>query len=353
MKPPRTEHAQALLAQAAREVDANIKKILSRKSKGPARRMYDMLQYVQGMLDEHLEPCNAPSGKRFRPALSLILADMYRARDQVRESALALELFHNFSLIHDDIEDRDEYRRGRPTLWKLFGVNHAINAGDSLLLIVSDMCASIAQQKNGKALSKALHAAFAQVIEGQYLDFKLATTPVNNASVNETHYEEMTARKTAALVATSAQIAGIASQQSQRELRNLKYYGHSLGLAFQIADDYRSHWSSANDTGKDLYGDIREHKRTLIFFKAYGESNQKSRLKALYELDRPLNEIEITEVRTLIDATSAREKVLDVIRAHVAAARKAAKKLSISEDNRGILCTIVDLFVPEARNHVA
>lgn len=330
-----------VLTKSSAEIDAALKKILARQRTGSSARMYDMLGYFFGFLNEHFEPeKDGSSGKRFRPGLCLYLAECYGAREFAMQAALAIELFHNFTLIHDDVEDRDLYRRSKPTLWKLFGVNHAINAGDALSLIACEAAAHAPP-----AVTKELLAAFGEVIEGQYMDFELST---GSTSFGVAEYMLSTEKKTGALVGIAAQAAGMCASQNEAECAHLREYGRELGIAFQLADDYRSIWSSYEATGKDAHSDIREHKRTLPFFFAYEETKQKARLAELYNLERQLSETEIHEAKEILDSTAARTRTLEVIRTHAQSARTAARALSLPDDVRETLANIVDTLVPEA-----
>ena len=147
------------LEHATKGVDQRLKKILKARTHGPAAEMYSMLAYFLGFLDEHLKPASG-SGKRLRPGLCLLIAEGYGARTKAFNAALAIELFHNFTLIHDDVEDRDEVRRNRPTVWKLWGINHAINSGDAQSLLVSELALQA-----GEKIAPVLMKAFIEVIE--------------------------------------------------------------------------------------------------------------------------------------------------------------------------------------------
>ncbi len=338
------------LRRASTPVDVELSRSLARRAKGPDARMYNMLRYFLGYIDEDFKPVDAPTGKRFRPSMCLMLADAYRSRAKVFEAAIAIELFHNFTLIHDDVEDRDEMRRGKPTVWKLWGVNDAINSGDAQLLLVTERVARAALvPKVGAKLSQALTEAFIEVIEGQHLDFLLATAPIGSEVVNEERYILMTQKKTGALVRVAAEAAGIAAGKDARELAKLRRFGSALGLAFQIADDYASTWSTADETGKDAYSDLREHKRTLPFLLAYSQvkGGEKARLKDLYSKENQLSEPEIREVRSIIDGTDARTYTSARIELYTAQSRTSARSLSVPVETREFLLWLIDVLVPK------
>ena len=344
------KEADILLRKASVALDAEIVRTFKKRGVGPAARMYGMLGYFMGYLDEDLKPIKRQSGKRFRPGLALILADAYKVRKETFDAAIAIELFHNFTLIHDDVEDRDEMRRGKPTVWKLWGVNDAINSGDAQNLLVAERIARAALiPKVGARLSEALTEAFIEVIEGQHLDFQLAVAPIGSKLVSEKAYLYMTQKKTGVLVRIAAESAGIAAGKDAKEIAQLRRYASSLGSAFQMADDYHSVWDTEAVTGKDRYSDIREHKRTLPFLRAYAQAkgSAKSRLKALYSLPDQLTERQIREARDIIDSTDARRYVLSRVKMYTDQGRKAAGALKIPETTRDFLLGLVDLLVPE------
>ena len=266
------------------------------------------------------------------------------------DAAIAIELFHNFTLIHDDVEDHDEMRRGRPTVWKLWGVNDAINSGDALNILVAERISSVALvPKVGSRMASILTEAFLEVIEGQHLDFQLASAPINSKEMSEARYLSMIKKKTGALIRASVEVAGIAAGKGPREIAILRQYGESLGLAFQLADDYQSVWGSAVQTGKDAQSDIREHKRTSPFLYAYAHTKgvMKTRFNELYSLEGQLTESQIREARTIIDATDAHKHVLSRIRMYTKQAQKVAQSLSAPESTRAFLLGLVDLLVPD------
>jgi len=322
-------------------LDDALKEKLSRKA-DPATPLYEMLSYFLGFLTESFKPEKTGNGgKRFRPALCLFLAEAYGSRDKAFEAALAIELFHNFTLIHDDVEDRDIERRNRPTMWKLWGANHAINSGDMLSLLAAEAC-----MRAGKAQQEILFTAFREIIEGQYLDFELADKSISDPLVSKETALLVNKKKTAALIGALCETAGIAGNQSSDECSALRACGEALGMLFQLADDYRSVWSTKEETGKDSHSDIREHKRTLPFFLAYEElsGEKKEQLKALYELPRQLTEAEVAEALGIINATNANQKTIEAVQKYAQEARLHVGRLSVSDTNKSVLFGIVGML---------
>ncbi len=342
------EHVTRELTRVRSEINLELQRILAVVAQGPAARMYHMLSYFLGFLDENFQPQPDPVGKRFRSSLCLLIAEMYGAKKQALESAMAIELFHNATLIHDDVEDRDEMRRGRPTLWKLYGVNHAINAGDAQLTIVAYSTLLASQHSRvGFPLAHLLHSTFAQVWEGQYLDFQMGNAVLSPELITEEHYLLTIKKKTGVLVGLAAEVAGVAAGLSNEECTRLREYGTAFGIAHQIANDYASIWSSDMETGKDVGGDIREHKRTLPYIYAMAETDVhgRNRLEDLYSSQRQLSNAEITEIRLIMDATGTRNYVHTQIREYSLQARAAVEKLSLGNRERKLLNDILDTLI--------
>ena len=210
------------------------------------------------------------------------------------------------------------------------------------------MVSELALQAGGK-IAPVLLKAFIEVIEGQYLDFQLSVDPIGSSTVDEKRCVLMGGKKTGALIAVAAESAGIAAGQNKKECNRLRAYGMALGMTFQLADDYKSVWSTQKETGKDAQSDIREHKRTLPFFITYAHAKGRARerLRELYSLDRQLTEKEVGEVRAIIDATPAKIEMLERVQRYADSAKKEAWKLSISEKTRAILAGAASMLVPE------
>jgi geranylgeranyl diphosphate synthase type I len=350
MKKKHSYNVANIMHASSKGVDSEIARIFRSVARGPEQNAYHVLRYFMGYTDRNFKSYRSQGGKRFRPGLAMFLAREYGAQQKVFDAAVAIELFHNATLIHDDIIDRDELRRGKPTVWKLWGVDKALNSGDIQYLLVAQSVARAATaSKNGPGVARALLDAFMQVHEGQHLDFELTSLPIGSKSVSESVYMRTIQKKTGALVSVAALIAGIAAGKNAKEKKLLAEFGMSLGMAYQIADDCRSVWSTHRETGKDLYSDIREHKRTLPFLYALAHLTDlpKRRLQKLYSLDRQLTSSEIKEAQSLIDETDAYEHMLSRIRTYAARAKKAASQLAISPKARLILKAIVDDYTPE------
>lgn len=329
-------------------VDERIQGILDTHAHGAASKLYNMLGYALGFLDENFKKETlSKGGKRFRPALCLFLAKEFGVEDKALEAATAIELFHNFTLIHDDIEDHDAFRRGRETLWKRWGVNDAINSGDVLSLLACEAAANAGHAGNDPRITSALLHAFIEVGEGQHLDFALAACDPGSGTASEKVYLEMIEKKSGAMVGVAAEVAGLIAKRTESECALLRSFGRVVGCSYQLADDYRSVWNVEGETGKDLQGDIKEHKRTFIFFSAQKElvGNERSRLEKLYSLEQTLSEVEVKEVLALIEKTSAKSATRQAIHAKTDRALATLQSISIRAEAKEMLAGVVNALV--------
>ena len=225
------------------------------------RELEEMLTYHMGW--EAFEGQSPARGKRIRPLIVLLACGACETEpEKALPGAIAVELLHNFTLIHDDIEDNSPLRHGRPTLWAHWGVPQAINAGDALFN--SAQLAILALHQNCGAeitleASQQLNQACFHLIQGQYLDIAFETNP----QVTPEIYFEMIEGKTAALLAFAAALGGLTAGSNQDIQQQLSAYGKSLGLAFQIHDDYLGIWGDPAQTGKSTVSDLMTHKKTL------------------------------------------------------------------------------------------
>lgn len=225
---------------------------------------YKMMQYHMGWLDEHFRPDQAMGGKRLRPILCLLgCAEVGGDPVQALPAAAAIEILHNFSLIHDDIEDGDKTRRGRPTLWALWGMPQAINVGDGMFALAfaalqRSLRRGIAAEQTLAALDLFTQTCLA-LTEGQHLDMGFE----QRTQVTVDEYLRMIQGKTAALVGASVAIGALIGGAAPEQVAGLQRFGHAIGLAFQIQDDILGIWGDPVVTGKPAGNDILRRKKSL------------------------------------------------------------------------------------------
>ena len=220
-------------------------------------------------------------GKRLRPLLVLLSAKAVNGKfSQAYNAAVAVELLHNFTLVHDDIMDNADKRRNRLTLHKKYDTSTAILVGDGLLSVAYEY---LLKDCNGntKAVLSAFTNGLLEVCNGQSIDKIFETT--DNVSISE--YTDMIKKKTASLFETCCKIGGLLGSGNNREVKALSSYGRNLGIAFQIQDDLLDIIGDEKKLGKKIGGDLVEGKKTYLFIKALEKAEEKER-KFLFKLIR-------------------------------------------------------------------
>jgi geranylgeranyl pyrophosphate synthase len=213
---------------------------------------------VYGLLSEFL----FVEGKRLRPALCLLACEAVGGRKEAAlPAAAAVEMFHNFTLIHDDIEDSSEKRRGRPCMHVKYGLPLALNAGDGLFMMVWEEARTIKGKRREDAQARLL-AAFTKVLEGQAVE--LGWYRKGRWDVSEQEYYLMVGGKTGALIAASCEVGALLGGADRRTCRALYDFGMGIGIGFQIIDDVLNIVGDETKYRKEIGGDIREGKRTLL-----------------------------------------------------------------------------------------
>ena len=253
----------------------------------PVAEIYDLLRYHLGWLDEQLQPAVGRSGKRLRPTLCLLSCEAaggdYR---QALPAAAALELLHNFSLIHDDVEDRGAERWGRPTVWARWGDALAINAGDTML-ILSEQTLLGAEEMVGPRetlrMLRALNETCLRLTEGQHLDI----SGERDLTLTREQYHQIILGKTAALLGCSCQLGALAGGADETRASAFREFGRQVGIAFQIQDDVLGIWGDPVATGKPAAADVRGHKMTLPVIEALAQADSETaaRIATVYQTD--------------------------------------------------------------------
>jgi geranylgeranyl diphosphate synthase type I len=256
---------------------------------------YGMLHYHLGWVDKHFQPADFDAGKRVRPVLTLLCCEASGGEWQsALPAAAAVELLHNFSLVHDDIEDGDPVRRGRPTLWKLWGSAQAINAGDALYTFAHMALNGLSiPAERVLATRQRFDRACLILTQGQHLDLGFET----RSSVREAEYLRMIEGKTAALIETACGLGALISGSDCAP--RYEAFGRGLGLAFQIQDDVLGIWGDPETTGKPAGNDIRKRKKSLPV--AYGLDRSED-LRRWYNQ----SEVDVAAVIAELDRVGAR-----------------------------------------------
>lgn len=290
------------------------------------RNLFLMLHYHLGWVDAAFEPCIAGSGKRVRPTLCLLSCEgCGGVWTEAIPAATAIELLHNFSLIHDDIEDGDELRRGRPTLWSIWGEAQAINAGDTLFAL--SQLALLRLADRGVAPEAIVGAVrlfnetCVALTTGQYLDIGFEQD--HGVSVEE--YLAMIRGKTAALLACSCDLGALVARAPVVQREHVRSFGLHLGLAFQLLDDVLGIWGDEAVTGKPVGADIARRKKTLPIIHGLERSGILRELMA----EERLSDEEVQRARRLLEETGSRQYTEDLARVHHEAALDELEQSSL------------------------
>lgn len=249
-------HTYPMILEMRSAVESDLRNTIRSDFPEKIAGLRKMLEYHMGWLDgEH-------SGKRLRPLFILLAA--YAAGGDWHKAipaASAVELIHNFSLIHDDIQDKSEFRHNRPTLWTTVGVPQAINAGDAMFTTGLKKIWELEKHyplETAKRCSSILQQTCLRLTIGQYLDIDFE----NRLEVEMNEYLEMINGKTTSLITACMQIGAILGSPDPQIELNFSQYGHNLGMAFQIVDDYLGIWGSEDMIGKSAATDLMNRKKS-------------------------------------------------------------------------------------------
>ncbi|MGH3713761.1 MAG: family 2 encapsulin nanocompartment cargo protein polyprenyl transferase [Micromonosporaceae bacterium] len=287
--------------------------------------------YHFGWWDRAGKP-TAAGGKALRPTLALLAAEAVRGDDAALAdavpAAVAVELVHNFTLLHDDVMDRDTTRRHRATAWRVFGTSPAILAGDSLLTLALDVLAAADHPAARHAL-RMLASAVQELIGGQSADLAFE----RRTDVDLSECVAMAERKTGVLLGCACALGGLYAGATPTQVRRLRGFGAQLGLAFQHVDDLLGIWGEPASTGKPVHSDLRRRKKSLPVVAALAaDSPYATELAALYLTDAELSDADLARTASLVDSAGGRawsreqaDHLLDGAMRHLAASDPAPR----------------------------
>lgn len=286
--------------------------------------------YHFGWQDAQGRQVAARGGKTLRPALAFLSARAAGARpEDVLAGAMAVELVHNWSILHDDVIDRDERRRHQPTAWTLFGQGRTILAGDDLLTLASEVLLEASSPHRIEALRR-LNCAVRELLEGQHADL----TFEDRLDVSVAECLEMSAGKTAALMSCSTAIGALLVGAPSRLVDSLASFGRHLGLAFQAADDLLGTWGHPATTGKAIGNDLRRKKKTLpVVFALAGDEPYREQLRSILSRER-VGDAEVAQATELLERSGAHRWVIELVEREVTLALRALERPPIPHDVR-------------------
>ncbi len=279
-------------------------------------------------------------GKRLRPVLTLMSCDFFNTDyKKALPAALALELFHNFSLIHDDIMDEAPLRRGKETVHQKWDLNTGILSGDAMLILAYQLFEKY-EPVMFRDLAKLFSQTALQVCEGQQYDVDFESR--NDVAISD--YIKMIDYKTAVLLGASMKMGAIVANASEDSRTHSYEFGRNLGIAFQLQDDYLDAFGNPETFGKQIGGDIIANKKTFLYIKAFQNSSESEKIfleKLFSEKPKdPTNKI--NTVLEIYNKSGATEATLKEILNYTQKANEILMKLNISEENKEVLLSFGD-----------
>ena len=299
-----------------KEIDKQLSKI---KLSNNPKELYDPVRYMLKM-----------KSKRVRPILAILAYKLVHPNwKKVIKSCLSLELFHNFTLIHDDIMDKALIRRGKKTIHEKWNKNIGILSGDLLMILAYNMISDLPKNILSKTMLK-FNEISIKVCEGQQLDMNYQT----RKNIDEKQYIEMIRLKTATLIGLSLQFGGLLANMNNNNLNTLYKIGELFGIGFQLRDDLLDVYGSKN-FGKKIGGDILENKKTFLSVKAYELSSKKERKNLDYwKKNKKSSKEKIKKVTEIFDKLNLKELTEKKIKSFFNLAYKKLESLNVKNSNK-------------------
>ncbi len=274
-------------------------------------------------------------GKRLRPVLTLMTAEIFNTdHNKALDAALSVEVFHNFSLIHDDIMDDAPLRRGQETVHEKWDLNTGILSGDAMLILAYQLFENY-DAETFQALAKLFSQTALEVCEGQQYDIDFET--LDDVTIEQ--YLKMIEYKTAVLVGAAMKMGAIVAGASEKDQNYIYDFGKNLGIAFQLQDDFLDVFGNPETFGKQVGGDIIENKKTYLFLKALEllNSDDKLQLQHLYSISPSDQSDKIDSVKQLFVESGSDNETKKAIQIYTEKAMSILDVLDISEPNRQAL----------------
>ena len=288
------------------------------------RNLYEPIHYILDL-----------GGKKMRPVLTLMSAEVFDADyKKALPAALAVEVFHNFSLVHDDIMDDAPLRRGHETVHEKWNINTGILSGDAMLILAYQYFEQY-EPLIFRDLAKLFSKTALEVCEGQQWDVDFE----DRTDVTIAEYLKMIQYKTAVLVAAAMKMGAIIAETSVENANLIYDFGLNLGLAFQLQDDFLDAFGNPETFGKQVGGDIIENKKTYLYLKAVAFSNQEEaeELKRLFTIQPEDSTDKIERVKALFNSSGASKATQDAIQDFTFKAFQMLDQMNISDDKKAML----------------
>ena len=292
--------------------------------------LYDPLNYFMTL-----------GGKRTRPLLTLLGCDLFgKSGEHALNAAIAVELFHNFTLIHDDIMDEAPLRRGKSTVHTKWNTNIAILSGDVLFVKAFEFL-SDNDVKYLPHLIEVFTRTAAEVCEGQQMDMDFETR--EDVSIEE--YIEMIRLKTSVLLGAALEMGAIIGEASTEDKRSLYEFGMNVGIAFQLKDDILDLYANPDKFGKQVGGDILSNKKTYLLLKAQKLANKEQSQQLNHLMNNLQGDEKITTARALFDEIGVQEFAMDRMKEYYQSAKAAMDNINVSQEAKQELIGIADYLM--------
>ncbi len=299
-------------------------------------------RYVMGWEDANGKTTDQ-GGKRIRPALCLYVSELFGGTTaNALPGAISLELIHNFSLVHDEIQDRDPERHHRKTIWRLVGEAQAINVGDYLYVLAQKVLieSTIPAEQRILALASLANAT-GDMIKGQWADLSFE----NREDITVDEYLEMIEFKTGALIGAAVECGALLAGIPKSEADLGRAWGRRIGLAFQAHDDILGIWGDPNTTGKSNVNDLVRKKKSLPVLEAMKQSDTSAKIKSLYASDKEPSGKEILETVNLMEKRNIREICEEHAERFIKEAEEILEVLPLGVEERARLRQIANYLI--------
>jgi geranylgeranyl diphosphate synthase, type II len=288
------------------------------------KNLYEPVRYILSL-----------GGKRMRPVLTLMASEVFNVDcEKAIPAATAVEVFHNFSLIHDDIMDDAPLRRGNQTVHEKWDLNTGILSGDAMLILAYQFFENY-EPKTFQKLAKLFSKTALEVCEGQQYDVDFET----REDVSVTEYLKMIEFKTAVLVGAAMKMGAIVAETTEENADLIYAFGLNLGIAFQLQDDYLDAFGDPKTFGKQVGGDIIENKKTYLYLKAmeFSTSENREMISHLFSIQPSDNTDKITSVKEIFNTTGASKATQEAIEFFTQQAFEKLNQMVIAEDKKRVL----------------
>ncbi|EIJ38088.1 polyprenyl synthetase family protein [Galbibacter orientalis] len=282
-------------------------------------------------------------GKRLRPVLTLMTADIFGTDyKKAMHAAMAVEMFHNFSLVHDDIMDDAPLRRGKETVHEKWDLNTGILSGDAMLIVAYQFFENY-DAETFQQLAKLFSKTAIEVCEGQQYDVDFETR--DDVTIDE--YLKMITYKTAVLVGAAMKMGAIISKTDEKEAQAIYDFGLNLGIAFQLKDDYLDAFGDPKTFGKQVGGDIIENKKTYLYLKTLEHLNteEAEQLHHLYSINPNESSNKVQAVKELMVSSKASDATLKAIEAYTEKALNVLEELAIAAPKKEVLRAFANMLM--------